>query len=43
MLSAFQACLPDAFEQEFLRAAWLDVEGARRWAGEVETMTGGRN
>lgn len=35
-LSAFQACLPEAFEQEYLRAAFLDVEGARRWAGEVE-------
>ncbi|MFZ5476917.1 MAG: DEAD/DEAH box helicase [Myxococcota bacterium] len=35
-LSAFQACLPEAFEQEFLREAYLDVEGARRWAGEVD-------
>ena len=37
-LSAFQTCLPDALEQEFLRAAFLDVEGAKRWAAEVETV-----
>lgn len=35
-LSAFQACLPEAFEQEYLRGAFLDIEGAKRWAGEVE-------
>ncbi len=35
VLSAFQGCLPDAAEQEYLRGVLLDVEGARRWAGEV--------
>jgi hypothetical protein len=39
-LSAFQECLPEEFEQEFLRGAFLDVEGARAWAGEVEVVGG---
>ena len=39
-LSAFQECLPEEFEQEFLRGAFLDVEGARVWAAEVEVVDG---
>jgi ATP-dependent helicase Lhr and Lhr-like helicase len=35
VMSAFQGCLPDAAEQEYLRWVFLDVEGARRWAREV--------
>lgn len=31
MLSAFQGCLPAGAEQEFLRGAFLDLEGARAW------------
>jgi len=36
LLSAFQACLPAEAEQETLRAALLDLEGARKWARGVE-------
>lgn len=36
VLSSFQACLPEDAEQEFLQSIFLDVEGARRWAAEVE-------
>jgi ATP-dependent Lhr-like helicase len=35
-LSSFQECLPEAFEQEYLREALLDIDGARQWAREVE-------
>ncbi|GDX78535.1 ATP-dependent helicase [Deltaproteobacteria bacterium] len=42
VLSAFQACLPDEFEQEFLRTAFLDVAGAVQWAREVEVGEGMR-
>jgi ATP-dependent Lhr-like helicase len=35
VISSFQQCLPDEVEQEVLRAAFLDVEGARVWADEV--------
>lgn len=35
VLSSFQACLPPEAEQEFLRGVFLDVEGAKAWAGEV--------
>ncbi len=34
LLSQFQACLPGWAEQEFLRGAMLDVEGAKRWLSE---------
>ena len=33
VISSFQQCLPDEIEQEVLREAFLDVEGAKRWAG----------
>ena len=39
-LSAFQECLPEEFQQEFLRGAFLDVEGARAWAGEIVVTDG---
>lgn len=32
ILSAFQECLPDGAEQEFLRRAFLDIVGAHGWA-----------
>ena len=32
VISSFQQCLPDEIEQEVLREAFLDVEGAKRWA-----------
>jgi hypothetical protein len=36
LLSSFQSCLPATFEQEYLRAAFLDIEGAKKWAAEVD-------
>lgn len=39
VLSVFQEHLPLEAQQEVLRDALLDVEGAVRWAGEVEVMT----
>lgn len=38
-LSVFQECLPDSFEQEFLRGTFLDVEGAEQWARGIEVGT----
>jgi ATP-dependent Lhr-like helicase len=41
-LSSFQACLPEELEQEYLRGALLDIDGARRWAREVDVALVGR-
>lgn len=40
VLSGFQQCLPAEAEQEFLRWALLDVEGAVTWAQEREIASG---
>jgi ATP-dependent Lhr-like helicase len=37
VLSAFQGCLPAWAEQEFLREAFLDLPGARGWAGSASS------
>lgn len=35
VISSFQQCLPDEVEQEVLRDAFLDVDGARVWARDI--------